>query len=425
MNKKIDLHELATVFKKNLKIILGISFVFALIGFSFSNYLNEDEYLSSASLIVGEERNIETGELNPETFEPLFERKVVYDDNVGLSNKNIDFYTNVVKSRGVLEKVIKNNNLEISLDNFKESIFINTKGESSIIELGIKSEKINNTDVITNDLSEVFINTVSKITNVENIKIVNQAEDVKIDDTKNIIRNTIIATVLGFIIGTFFVLLIDFFDNKVSTKKDLNKLGLNLLAEINSDSNNLNEELKMLYTRVKNYKNQKNILLLPLDNETNNISIKLASIISKNNKKVLLLDANLRNPTIHKSLSLTNKFGLLNILEEKTDIESSIQVDKDNKNINILTSGETKQNITDLLFLENMEDILSNLSEDYEYIISNTSPIGNVADGLIMSMASDGVILIINRNKDSIAHVNSTLKQLEKLKVKILGAILT
>lgn len=427
MNKQIDLYELTSVLKKDFKKLLIISFVFALIGFTLSNYLNSDEYSAATSLIVGEERNVETGELNPETFEPIFEKKIIYDDNVSLSNRKIDFYTDLLKSRDVLDKVIHNNNLNISLKDMKESVFLKNKDESSIIELEIRNKNLRNADAIINDLSEEFIDTVFEVTNTKNIKVMNRAENVTVENTQNVVRNTIIATVLGFIIGTFIILLIDFFDNKVFNKKDLNKLGLEVLLEINPDSNSLDEELKLLYTKLQNYKryeDKKNILLLPLNNEINNISIKLASIISKNDKKVLLLDADLRNPTIHKELNLPNESGILNILEKKSDVDSSIQVHNDKRNINILTSGETKKDITDLLFLNDMKNIIDNLSEKYDYLISDTHQIDGVTDGLIMSIISDGVILVVNRNEDSISHVNSILKQLEQLEVEVLGAIL-
>lgn len=427
MNKQINLQELFKILKENLKIILVTPVVFALIGFGLSSYLNEDVYSSSTSLIVGEERSVETGELNPVTFEPIYIREIVYDSNVAISERSVNFYTKLIKSNEILEQLIDDMKLQTSVEDMKNNISITTSGDSSIIEVEVNSKKLQNTNEIANELSKLFISTLSETIDTEAIKIINLADEVNIKKSENVMRNTIVITVLGFIIGIFIVLLTDFFDDKISTENDLTKLGLTVLADIKSESNNAEDELKIVYTKIQNYydnENLKNILLLPVSKEASSTSIKLASVISKSSKKVLLLDANFRNPHVHKKLNLSNDSGFLNILEKSNEIESTLESDVDNSNMDILTSGESNQKITDLLYLDNMKNILEKISPNYNYIISNASPINNISDSLIMSILSDGVILVISRKKDSITEVGSVLQQLERLNVKILGAIL-
>ena len=152
------------------------------------------------------------------------------------------------------------------------------------------------------------------------------------------------------------------------------------------------------------------------------ISSNLSSIIAMTGSKVLLIDADLRRPTQHKLFALTNERGLSNVLEQNATISSCIQkthVD----GLDIMPSGPRPANPAELLGSERMVRTLDALNASYDFVIIDSSPIGAVADPLILSRFVDGVLMVIESNKTNRDHVLQCRSRLSEVKANILGAI--
>jgi succinoglycan biosynthesis transport protein ExoP len=152
------------------------------------------------------------------------------------------------------------------------------------------------------------------------------------------------------------------------------------------------------------------------------ISSNLSSIIAMTGSKVLLIDADLRRPTQHKLFALTNERGLSNVLEQNASIASCVQkthVD----GLDIMPSGPRPANPAELLGSERMTRLLDQLNTAYDFVIIDSSPIGAVADPLILSRFVDGVLMVIESNKTNRDHVLQCRSRLSEVKANILGAI--
>src|SRR5699024_1660299 len=152
MTKEISLYEIYQILKKRSKLIVIVCIIIVGLGSGYSIFSNEKEYSSTVNVIVGEEKTVETDIVNPETFEPIYERKIVYGD-FAIPNQTLDFYNNIIKSEDVLNQVQNNLDLEMSLEELRNSVLIRTKGETSVLNIEVKGIDLKNTDIIVKEIS--------------------------------------------------------------------------------------------------------------------------------------------------------------------------------------------------------------------------------------------------------------------------------
>lgn len=151
------------------------------------------------------------------------------------------------------------------------------------------------------------------------------------------------------------------------------------------------------------------------------ISSNLSSIIAMTGSRVLLIDADLRRPTQHRLFALTNERGLSTILVDGASPSTCIQKTHVG-GLDIMPSGPRPANPAELLGSERMTRLLDSLV-DYDFIIIDSSPIGAVADPLILSRFVDGVLMVIESNKTNRDHVLQCRSRLAEVKANVLGAI--
>ena len=123
-----------------------------------------------------------------------------------------------------------------------------------------------------------------------------------------------------------------------------------------------------------------------------NLAISFAEI----DAKVLLIDCDLRKPNIARLLDISPTPGLSNVLANLASVESTI-VHTKYPNLDVIPSGNMPPNPTELLGSPNMKEVLDKLSESYDYIFLDTTPINIVIDAAVMSKLVDGILLIVRQ----------------------------
>lgn len=153
------------------------------------------------------------------------------------------------------------------------------------------------------------------------------------------------------------------------------------------------------------------------------IAINLAHSISQIDKKVMLIDSDLRRPTIHKVLDLPNSSGLTTILAENLDYTEFVHSINEGK-LDILTSGPIPPNPSELLGSKRMQLLLERIKEDYDMIILDSPPAGIVTDAAVLSTIVDGTILICAASITGIDAIKATKAALNKVNANIIGVII-
>ncbi|WP_288222120.1 CpsD/CapB family tyrosine-protein kinase [uncultured Clostridium sp.] len=152
------------------------------------------------------------------------------------------------------------------------------------------------------------------------------------------------------------------------------------------------------------------------------IASNLALILSRGNKRVILIDCNFRKPNIHKKFKLSNTLGLSEILAGEGDINLLIR--KYNDNLDIITSGHTLPNPAEVLESEKMDSFIEVLRGEYDYIIFDTPPILFVSDAQILATKVDGTILVAKCGKTNKNEIKESYTMLKNINVNIIGTVL-
>ncbi|WP_088012491.1 CpsD/CapB family tyrosine-protein kinase [Gottfriedia acidiceleris] len=149
-----------------------------------------------------------------------------------------------------------------------------------------------------------------------------------------------------------------------------------------------------------------------------NIGISLAQL----GKKVLLIDANLRRPTLHTSFNKSNFVGLSSILLGKTILEEVI-VETEVSGLNLLPCGPVPYNPADLLGLATLKSLINKVTDEYDVVLIDTPPALEFADTKIIASNCDGLILIAQWGRTKNKEIALAQKKLTNC-IKILGVVI-
>ena len=171
--------------------------------------------------------------------------------------------------------------------------------------------------------------------------------------------------------------------------------------------------------------NTKTILVTSSDkNEGKTTTVSnLAVSFANLNKKVLLIDCDLRNASIHKMFKINNIYGLTDILAKDRAVDKCIQ-ETELENLYVLTAGAIPPNPAEILSSEKMKNLIEDLKNIYDYIFIDTPPIGLVTDAGVLSSFIDGVVLVVKSESVEKKYLEETKKKLDAVDARILGAIL-
>ncbi|OGO79276.1 MAG: capsular biosynthesis protein [Clostridiales bacterium GWB2_37_7] len=149
----------------------------------------------------------------------------------------------------------------------------------------------------------------------------------------------------------------------------------------------------------------------------------LAVTFSQSGSRVLLIDADLRKPRVHKAFDLTNIHGMTTVLAEQRDYKTCINK-TDIENLFVLTSGPIPPNPSELLSSNAMKKFLEALCNDFDMILIDAPPVGVVTDAAILSTIVDGTILVVSSGNVEIDAAQRAKLLLEKVNAKLLGVVL-
>ncbi|MCY9023236.1 CpsD/CapB family tyrosine-protein kinase [Priestia megaterium] len=149
----------------------------------------------------------------------------------------------------------------------------------------------------------------------------------------------------------------------------------------------------------------------------------LAAVYAQQGLKVLLIDADLRKPTVHYTFRLENHAGLTNVLTRQSTLGQAVQ-ETEVRDLYVLTSGPIPPNPSELLASHQMEELLKEMKQQFDMVIFDTPPILAVADAQILANQVDASILVVSSGKTEKEAALKAKELLVHAKSKLLGAVL-
>ena len=152
------------------------------------------------------------------------------------------------------------------------------------------------------------------------------------------------------------------------------------------------------------------------------ISGNLAITLSQSGARVLLIDCDLRKPSIHKKFRVVNDLGLTDILVDKCSLKDVIK--KIDEYLFMITAGTIPPNPSEIVGSNSMEDLIKELSLSFDYIVMDTPPVIPVTDPLLLAAKSDATIIVVRARKTKEKIIRQAYDELIKVNSNIIGSIL-
>ncbi len=149
----------------------------------------------------------------------------------------------------------------------------------------------------------------------------------------------------------------------------------------------------------------------------------LAVVFAQQGKKVLIVDADMRKPTVHYTFGVTNTTGLTNVLTRQATLDEAARP-TDIENLNVLPSGPIPPNPAELLGSKGMQVFFEKATERYDMIIFDTPPVLAVTDAQILANKCDGTVLVVASGKTELESAQKTKELLSAAQAKLLGVVL-
>ena len=151
--------------------------------------------------------------------------------------------------------------------------------------------------------------------------------------------------------------------------------------------------------------------------------INLAYSIAESGRKVILVECDLRLPTLRKKLNLPRSTGLSNILaginSEKATLHSDVLI----KGLDFVQAGDIPPNPSELLGSKAFTNLIDTLADNYDVILLDLPPIGKVSDALVVSRCTDGLVIVVRNDYTNASELDYTLRQCELVDAKGLGFV--
>ena len=385
------------------------------------------------------------------TFVPQYRCQATFSvksiEKEGVDNKDSveAAFSYIIKSN-----IFKNKMKEaMNVNDLQGSYSASTLGQTNILHVYAISPSAKTSYDMMNALVENYQDISRLVVGTSNIELL---DNIQVPDSAynevNHKKNIILVSGITFIVIIAIFGVFSFLKNTIKSKDDIKRLlHIKLLGVINKEkkrnklfNKNKNsilitqistsfsfiETIKKIRFKLEKYCKEndcKTILITSsLENEgKSTVSSNIALSLGMNNRKVLLIDGDLRKPSLHLIFKDSSEYGINHILSNKKSLMDCI-VHNDNYNLDILFGhGELVSNLD----FEDFKNIIKEAKQVYDYIIIDSAPIHLVSDTKLMCLCSDVVILNIRQNYSSLSVLEDTIDSISNTKTPIIGGILT
>ncbi len=430
-----------TIWKRFLIILL---FIIIGVGASiFYNYGAKIIYESETTLYV----------------QPEVKSSEVDYEGILTNQKMVKTYTEIIKSRKIINKVKEKLELNLTYEEISDMLKVTSVNDTEIITITVDNESPKLAMDIANEVANVFIEEIKETMEINNIKVIDKAIEGTEPVSPRVLFNCMIGFAGGLFVGLAIAFLIESMDNKIKNHEDVKKylkiktLGVvphnsidyevsgkkkvyvnpnevNLKI-INDPTSVVSESIRMIRTNL-NFSDLKLINVtstVPSEGKSEVLS-NLAISFAMLDKKVLVVDCDLRKPKVHRNFGLTRKRGVSDLVLAKgthkyTEAIQTYQ-DKDKKvSIDILSAGSKISNPSELINNKGFAELLKELRENYDLVLVDCPPISSLTDGVLVSKLCDGTVYVIEAERTDHGVIESCIEELKNNNVFVLGAVLT
>ena len=370
-------------------------------------------------------------------------------NDVNASQKLATTYSEIAKSELVLNKVVSNLSLPMNAKELGKNLTIKPVEDTSILSVTVKDPNAWQASTIANEIADVFSKEVSKIYKLDNVS---QLSVAKVPDTpanNTLTRDVILAFFVAVAAVGGFAFLRFYLDDTVKHGDEVEKIyGLAMTGRVcKNDMKSSKKGAKVSELVVERYPKaivsenikslRTNLQFTAIDNNLKTIlvtstnasegksfvSANLAISFAQAEKKVLLVDCDLRKGRVHRLFDVPNTDGLSNLLTDDLENLPHYIHNTGVNNLDIITCGTYPPNPSELLASKKNKRLLTSLRHRYDIIIFDGAPIGGLADSVILSSLMDETIIVVKDGSTSKNDLMNAKNELSKVGAKVAGVV--
>lgn len=218
--EELNLKDLLNYYLKKIPIIVAITLLFLILGYVYIEKIQTPMYHGTTTIILVDKQDEKVS-------------SDVTSNELLINEKLVATYSQIVKSRRVLDQVIDELNLKDTVNELAERIEVTSVSETSIIKITVSDRSNKRAVRIVNEIADVFKNEVTEIYNLENVSVIDEAIVEDSPYNVNVIKQMLIFALVGIVLSCGIIFVMFYFDNTIKSKNEIeDKLKLAVLGEI-------------------------------------------------------------------------------------------------------------------------------------------------------------------------------------------------
>ena len=433
--EEINIRDFLNYLKKYVLVIAAVALALVIGVFIYDKSIKKPLYTTYTTIILTKSNETQTG-------------TTITQNDILLNQKLVETYSKIIKSKLVLEQVISETGVTYTAEELSENVSVEAYENTEMLKISVTDQDPELAASIANSIAQVFSGEIAKIYQINNISVVDVAVTPEEVSNNTLKRDLLIALFIGIFgtIGVVFV--VYYFDDTVKLTDNLEEeIGMPVVAkvfksDIGSKNNRkiellaqkypksvVSESIKTLRTNLQFSSVDEDIKTILITSSIPGegksfISANLAISFAQTDKRVLIVDCDMRKGRQHRIFKLSNSKGLSNLLiDDMTNLKDYI-----NKTsvpgVHVITRGTVPPNPSELLNSKKNADLLRVLKAKYDVIIYDGVPCNGLPDSIIMSKLVDKVLIVSSDSMTPKSVLESTKKQLESVNAPVAGDVL-
>ena len=391
----------------------------------------------------------------------------ITSSDISASRGLVKSYIVILNTRETLNDVIDYAEVDRTYAELKRMITAEAVDSTEIFQVVVTGPDAQEAETIANAIAYILPKRITSIIDGTSAKVVEAAVVAASPSSPSYTKNTMIGLVLGMALSVAFVVLRVMLDNTIRKEEDITQTckypllasvpDMEMLSKSSYSNYSYDRDKRhslqankkpgligadMSFAAAESYKllrtklqfafadeNDSHIIGISssLSGEGKSLSaVNLAYSLSQLGKNVVLIDCDMRRPTLAEKLKIQKKPGLSNFLTGQSRLEDLIQycnIRGDERAFHVIAAGPNPPNPIELLSSDRMSKFLAGLRKICDYVILDLPPVGEVSDALAVSRHADGILLVVRQDRCDRYMLADTVRQFEFVDAKILGVV--
>ena len=439
--KQNNIGELMGLLWSKVWIIIILAVVIGIAGYIYGQSQYVERYTSTATFIVVSEE-LSTGLQATAAENSISKILASTFPDMLVSDESV----NAIIAK-LTEKKLKSD--DISTGSLKNFVGINTNEDNYIIKISVKTTNAARSQAIAEAIIDTYPTVLSKtLRHTASLEVINKPTQAKKPDSFNKQKQYMgIGLFVGVILSAVIIILQEIFRKTLKSAEEMAAaLEINVVASIPFYKKEKNQKMllinnqrasfsfietyKSIRTKVENLFSRSGLKALVVSSALENegkttVAVNLAIALAKNDKKVLIIDADMRHPTVTKILEMkgiSEEESLPALLRGSASAEKCIKF-VENINLYVLPSVTPILNSSELLSHNNMKNLLVEMKKVFDYIIIDTAPSSIVTDAEVISSFVDASLLVVRNDFASYQDIKEALDCLSQNNAEFIGAV--